>query len=136
MKKLLIISNFIVLCLLATAQNPFSLTEGQSVLVYSLPKTELCIEIVTEKVTENPGVFYRYSERYLATDKVITEEKTSYKLKNISVKPRAIADPKRTYSFEPPRINSYNVCYTKLLRPHSKTKSAMNCISTVTVPSP
>ncbi len=101
MKKLLIISNFIVLCLLATAQNPFSLTEGQSVLVYSLPKTELCIEIVTEKVTEKPGIFYRYSERYLATDKVITEEKTSYKLKNISVKPRTVADPKRTYSFQP-----------------------------------
>lgn len=101
MKKLLILSNFIILGLLATAQNPFSLTEGQSVLVYSLPKTELCIEIVTEKVTEKPGIFYRYSERYLAINKVITEEKTSYKLKSISIKPRTVADPKRTYSFVP-----------------------------------
>ncbi len=101
MKKLFILSSFIVFCLLAAAQNAFSLTEGQSVMVYSLPKTELCIEIVTEKVTEKPGIFYRYSERYLATDKVITEEKTSYKLKSIVVKPRAIADSKRTYSFEP-----------------------------------
>ena len=77
------------------------LFNAQSALVYSLPKTELCIEITTEKITEKPGMFYRYSERYLATNKVITEEKTSYNLKSITLKTKSVADQGRTFSFVP-----------------------------------
>ncbi|HJV78390.1 MAG TPA: DUF4831 family protein [Paludibacter sp.] len=101
MKKLFLLSVLLVISLLAKAQAPFSLSEGESALVYSLPKTVFCIEVQTEKTTQKPGKFYRYSERYLATNKVITEEKTTYKLKNIVVKTRAIADPNRTYSIAP-----------------------------------
>lgn len=46
-------------------------------------------------------MFYRYSERYLATSKVITEEKTTYKFMGVSVKTRAVADPNRTYAVVP-----------------------------------
>lgn len=101
MKRLFILSNLFLLVLLVSAQSSISLTEGQSVLVYSLPKTEFCFEVIVEKVTEKPGMFYRYSERYLATNKVITEEKTSYKFKSISVKTRAVADANRTYAVVP-----------------------------------
>ncbi|MDD3321640.1 MAG: DUF4831 family protein [Paludibacter sp.] len=101
MKKLYILSNLLILCLLANAQTSFSISEGQSVLVYSLPKTELCIEITTEKVTEKPGIFYRYSERYLATKKVVTDEKTIYNIKSINLKTQSVADPARTFSFVP-----------------------------------
>ena len=101
MKKLLFLFIFTILALTTKAQSTFSLTEGQSAMVYSLPKTEFCIEIETEKTTQKPGVYYRYSERYLATNKVITEEKTNFKLKSIKVKTRAIADSSRTYSFIP-----------------------------------
>lgn len=101
MKKLFLLSVLLVISLLAKAQAPFSLSEGESALVYSLPKTVFCIEVQTEKTTQKPGKFYRYSERYLATNKVMTEEKTTYKLKNIVVKTRAIADPNRTYSIVP-----------------------------------
>jgi len=100
MKKLLLFS-LLVAGLIAKAQVPFFSADGESVLVYSLPKTVFCIEIETEKISQKPGKFYRYSERYLATNKVITEEKTIYKLKNISVKTRAVADPNRTYSVVP-----------------------------------
>lgn len=82
----------------SSAQTVFSLPEGEAVLVYSLPKTELCIEVEIEKTTQTPGEFYRYSERYLATSNVITEETTTFSLKNIRVKPQAVADPARTYS--------------------------------------
>lgn len=88
-----------------------SVSDGESALVYSLPKTVFNIEIQTEKVTQKPGIFYRYSERYLATNKVVTEEKTTYKLKRIIVKQTAIQDPNRTYSFEP-NNNSKNCSLT------------------------
>ena len=101
MKKLLYLSIGLVFSFGAKAQTTFSLTEGQSAMVYSLPKTEFSIEIETERTTQKPGIFYRYSERYLATNKVVTEEKTNYRLKSIKVKTRAIADSSRTFSFIP-----------------------------------
>ena len=101
MKKLILISIVLVFCLGAKAQSTFSLTEGEPALVYSLPKTEFNIEIETEKTTQKPGVYYRYSERYLATNKVITEEKTTFRLKSIKVKTTAVPDSTRTYSFIP-----------------------------------
>ena len=76
----------------------FAQSNVQNTMVYSLPKTMLSIEVETEKVTHVPGVFYRYSERYLATKDVVTEEKTSYSLKNIRVNTEAVPDANRTYS--------------------------------------
>lgn len=101
MKKLILLSILFVLTFMVSAQVPFSLTEGEAAVVYALPKTELCIKVETEKQTQKPGMFYRYSERYLATNKVITSEKTTYYLKSITVKTHAVADPKRTYKFVP-----------------------------------
>jgi len=99
MKKLILLSTLFVLTFMVSAQVPFTLTEGEAAIVYALPKTELCIIIETEKQTQKPGVFYRYSERYLATNKVITSEKTTYNLKSVTVKTHAVADPKRTFKF-------------------------------------
>ena len=89
---------FFVSTVFVSAQTNFSLPKGEAVLVYSLPKTELCIEVEIEKTTQMPGEFYRYSERYLATDNVITAESTTFRLKTVKVKTRAVADPARTYS--------------------------------------
>ncbi|MDL2289911.1 DUF4831 family protein [Paludibacteraceae bacterium OttesenSCG-928-F17] len=91
-----------------TAQSNFIFPEGKEVVVYSLPQTELCIEIEIEKETQTPGNFYLYSERYLATQNVITENKVSFRLKNISVKANAIADPNRTYSIPYSKNSVYN----------------------------
>jgi len=101
MKKHLFLSILVVFSLIAKSQAPLSLAEGESAVVYSLPKMVFNIEVETEKTIQKPGQFYRYSERYLGTNKVITEEKTSYRLKSITVKTIAIPDPVRTYSFVP-----------------------------------
>ena len=101
MRKILNLALMLLAGISIAAQSNFSLVEGASTLLYSLPKTELCITVTTEKVTQKPGMFYRYSERYLATNKVITEEKSSYKIKNVDVKTRAIPDTARTFSFTP-----------------------------------
>lgn len=100
MKKLIVLSIFFFLIVgFNRAQNNFALVDGQTAFVYSLPKTELCIEIETERTTQKPGMFYQYSGRYLATNKIITEEKTNYSIKSISLKTRALPDSSRTYNF-------------------------------------
>jgi hypothetical protein len=73
-------------------------------IVYSLPKTKFCIDVEIEKTTQKPGVFYRYSERYLATNKVIFENKVTFQLKNIKVKTITLPDLNRTYSFVPSNV--------------------------------
>ncbi len=101
MKKLFLLSILFVLTSKVVSQIPFSTTEGEANMVYALPKTELCIQVETEKTTQKPGMFYRYSERYLATNKIITEEKTSYRLKSVHILTRALPDPSRTFSISP-----------------------------------
>jgi hypothetical protein len=87
MKNLILfISTMLVISLPLKSQFNISLNKGESAVVYSLPKTEFCVEIVTEKTTQRPGLFYRYSERYLATKKVTA---------------RPISDPNRTFPFSP-----------------------------------
>lgn len=98
MKKL-IISIVTVICLLSIDTfQLLSAADKNSTLVYSLPKTELIVEIEVEKTTQKPGQYYQYSERYLATNQAITENKTSYRLKDINVKWYSIPDTKRNYS--------------------------------------
>lgn len=102
MKNLILfLTTMLVISLPAKSQAPFPPNKGESAFGYSLPKTEFRIEIETEKTTQKPGLFYRYSERYLATKKVITEEKTNFRLKSIKVKVHSIPDPNRTFSYLP-----------------------------------
>jgi hypothetical protein len=100
MRNTFILSVLLICNLMVSAQS-FSLTEGQPALVYSLPKTKLCAELEIEKVNQKPGVFYRYSERYLATSNVIVEEKITYRLKSVAVKAIAVPDSTRTYQISP-----------------------------------
>ncbi|MDD4970417.1 MAG: DUF4831 family protein [Paludibacter sp.] len=101
MKKLFLLTILFVLTLRVMSQVLPAFNEGESNLIYALPKTELCIVVETEKTIQTPGMFYRYSERYLATKKVITEEKTSYRLKSIQILTHAVPDPARTFAFVP-----------------------------------
>jgi len=87
--------------LFSVAQEMPAQTESESVLSYSLPKTELKIQITAERLTQKPGQFYQYSERYLATTDVITTEKTFYRMKGITITPQTKADPKRTFKIIP-----------------------------------
>lgn len=101
---------FILLIILVNiqAQKGLAITQGESAILYSLPKTELCIEITTEQTKQSPGIFYQYSERYLATNDVITEEKSACKLIGIKIVPKAIADAQRTYSITPQKNSPLN----------------------------
>ena len=69
------------------------ITENQPSIVYSLPKKELCIELEVEKTVQQPGIYFQYSDRYLATNQVFLEEKTSYQLKSIQLLPNRSFQP-------------------------------------------
>lgn len=101
MKKLIIISLLFVGITGIRAQSAFALTDGVPAMVYALPKTTLFFEIEVETTVEKPGVFYLYSQRYLATSQVILEEKTTSKVKNISMKTFTEPDLNRRFAVEP-----------------------------------
>ena len=99
MKKcIVLIAVLVALNSFAVAQTNFLLTAGEAVFVYSLPKTELSIEIEIERVTQTPGEFFRFSERFLAVRDVITTERTTFRLKSVRIVPRPVADPSRTFA--------------------------------------
>jgi hypothetical protein len=105
----ILVSVLLVLGLFVQAKGQsLTITENEPVLMYSLPKTELVLQIEVEKTVSKPGVFYPYSERYLATNQIITKELTKYSLKKVSIFTRTIADPKRTFTIQPVKKSFLN----------------------------
>ena len=105
MRKHLLIGLLMMVPLLMLAQPAFTVTEGAPAMVYSLPATELVFDLEIEKTVEKPGVFFQYSQRYLATNQVITAELTSYALKSVRMTTRAVADISRTFSVSPAEVS-------------------------------
>lgn len=60
-------------------------------VVYSLPKSEIDIEIVVQKVTYTPGEFSRYADRYLRLNNTSGDPEEYWEL--IRITPRAIGVP-------------------------------------------
>jgi hypothetical protein len=107
MKKNLLLSIFLLLIISVQGQG-IELTENEPAMIYSLPKSEICIEIELEKTSRKPGIYFQYSERYLATNQIALEEKTSFRLKSVALKTIAVADEKRTYVIQPVKKSALN----------------------------
>ena len=80
------------------AEAQVSLIEGQSAIVYALPKAELYFDIELERTEQTSGIYYQYAERFLAEKNIITQAKTTYKILNISQRSKAIPDENRTFN--------------------------------------
>lgn len=100
MKNLFITALFAAALTSVQAQTPYA-HSGEPVLVYALPATELVFDLEIEKSTEKPGVFYQYSQRYLATSKVVTEESVNYQLKTVRMTTRPVVDKALRFSVSP-----------------------------------
>ena len=74
---------------------------NEPMLIYAMPKTVLVFDVEIEKVQERVGKFYLYSQRYLQTSDVITENKTWYEIKNISMRTKTVADEQRKFKVVP-----------------------------------
>ncbi len=111
MKFILKITLFIILFpISAKATKPFVL--GETERVYCLPKTELVIDIVSEKITEKSGKFAVYAEKYLGTREVILAPKTYFNLKTITISTRTRPDEKRTFRIKPKKKSPANKLVT------------------------
>lgn len=91
----------IIILMLPLALLAQTITESRSALVYSLPKTELMVHASVEKITETPGAFFQYSERFLAENHVIVRKRVYYRLKTLTVLTRTVPHKERTFSIIP-----------------------------------
>ena len=71
--------------------------ENEAAVVYYMPKTELVITIDYDMVTQTPGVFYQYAERYLGAQQIIIEESQNYQLVGVKTQVVSSADTQRPF---------------------------------------
>ncbi|MGL5938164.1 MAG: DUF4831 family protein [Phocaeicola sp.] len=77
-----------------TKYNPSTMGDG---VVYYLPKSELQLEIVIDKVTYTPGEFCQYANRYLRLTDISATPYTYWKINGISVKSVGAPDSENAY---------------------------------------
>ena len=95
MKQLMIIVAALLMAVGYT--NAQIVRENEAAVVYYMPKTELVIHIDYEVVTQTPGVFYQYAERYLGAEEIIMENNTNCQLRAVCVATESSADTERAY---------------------------------------
>ncbi len=71
--------------------------KGLGGTLYTLPKTELIIEVKTKVTKEVPGKYFQYAERYLGLTDVCQAEKTVHEIEDVKLFQRAVADSKHSY---------------------------------------
>ncbi len=62
-------------------------------LVYSLPVTELRIEVTATKTVRKAGPYWKYAKKYIGTDKVVRDDGEEWTIDRVSVTPYGVADP-------------------------------------------
>ena len=108
MKKLLLTFAVLLNMVVLQAQSNQLSIGNTTAMVYALPKTELYFQITIETTVEKPGVFYLYSQRYLATDQVVMEEKQAANIVDIQVITQAAPDWNRRFVMEVPAKTQAN----------------------------
>ncbi|MGL4852704.1 MAG: DUF4831 family protein [Phocaeicola sp.] len=78
----------------ANRYNPNTLTDG---IVYYLPKSELQLEIVVDKITYTPGEFCQYANRYLRLNEVSANPNEYWEIKRIQVTSAGVPDAENVY---------------------------------------
>jgi len=100
MKKTLSFCLLGLIAIGAFAANPKekkNIKPNDPAIIYSLPKTVLVVEVEATKTVQKAGPYYNYSEHYLALKDVVTENKTTWEINKISIRPKTIADKNKTF---------------------------------------
>lgn len=85
--------------------------ENAPAVIYSLPKTVLKIELEVSQVTEKPGLYFNYSDRFLALKNVVTEYKTYWEISGMHV--TVVGQPDKNKTFLLSSSESNNVQLTR-----------------------
>lgn len=99
MKKLIIATGLLI-ATSAYAQTEVltGVTRGKDYgVVYTLPKTQIEIEIKATKVNYKPGEFGKYADRYLRLPNVSAEPEVYWELNSVKVKPVGVPNSEATY---------------------------------------
>lgn len=66
-------------------------------LVYSLPVTELRIEVTSRSTIRKAGPYWQYAKKFIGTDNVVREDEESWSIENVEVTSYGVADPENRY---------------------------------------
>ncbi len=69
-------------------------------IVYSLPSTNINLKVTLTRSVEKPGIFYKYAQKYLGKAPAVTQERTVWKIKNITATPVGVPDPDKQYAIQ------------------------------------
>ncbi|NDV81116.1 DUF4831 family protein [Bacteroides sp. 51] len=100
MRKLIVLLVSILFTTATYAQTEIiqGVTRGKDFgVVYTLPKTEIKVDIKVTKVTYLPGEFSRYADRYLRLSDVSGEEEQYWELNGITASSVGVPDNENTY---------------------------------------
>ncbi len=78
-------------------------------LTYMLPQTTINVEIEMEKIIKKAGPYYRYSQRYLNLNNVITKDSEEWIIKGVKIYTTGKADESKRYSIFTKGITSANM---------------------------
>jgi len=138
MRKILFLFGILITSVAAAqTQVTTGVTVGKDYgVVYTLPKTEIDIEVKAIKVTYTPGEFSRYADRYLRLNNVSGDKEEHWELKEVKVTSIGVPDESQTYFIklkdktvaplveltEDGLIKSINVPYTAKAKPQPEAK--------------
>ncbi len=66
-------------------------------LHYTLPRTQLEVEVVAVKTTQKAGPYYKYANTYLAASMAIAQESETWELKEVNIRPIGVPNREEQY---------------------------------------
>ena len=95
----------IVALLAATSINaqdvaPYAPGNAREGIVYYLPKTQIQVKVIANKVTYTPGELCQYGERYLKLQGISSQPKEYWEIQNILVKAIGVPDTSKAYTIK------------------------------------
>lgn len=78
-----------------------SLQLSKNAFCYMLPTTAVKVDVTIVKVREIKGYYAEDAEKLLGLTNIISENKTYYKLKDVSINTETVPDPTHRYAVEP-----------------------------------
>lgn len=100
MKKLIIAAGLLTAAVSTSAQTEVltGISRGKDYgVVYTLPKSQIELEVKTYKISYKPGEFSKYADRYLRLSKVSTEPKEYWELTSVKVRSVGVPNSEATY---------------------------------------
>ena len=87
---------------------------GSEYFIYALPQTAFQIDVVVTQNREVKGIYSDYASKLLGLNNIITQNRTSYTLKEVSVIPVIVPDEERVYAVELSPVQKKNRLLNKL----------------------